>query len=521
MKYDDVVKSISTIPVLNRIASAYVVDHRNLNEKELRDNLIKVRAQYLDSENIENSYNNAMYEQESLNRRVLTQLIIEDVLLNAHGFILPIRETGEKVIAFEQMIIDRSNELDLISMAYGQKGNERHEQLILYKFVLEVAWEYQDTKSRDEANLLRKLRNRLKINEWKHRLIEAKLGKYPKPGNEIHKMDEIENVRKFLQSKGLIFSVRDDDNEDYDVIPEEIAEKLRKIIGIEIRPENYFQMLQYKKLRYKSFLRKALDSSGLGYSPYEKNEDLMDRVIRNIKPSILLGCSRVFSGLHTDDLYKWCNELGMFCSGTKQEKISRIIKYYDNLKIKKPEEDDRAQWYDFFETLAIRDYKNLRNNGIIVKDIETESKFEDATTFLFDNKLHHSPLKQPGVNRPDGLLSFKDMYIMWDCKSKESPGEVHLKEHIKQFHDYIENADRHVPIFLVIAPGFSLESEVEALQYSAKHIGRSILLITAKELKELAVEWSSQKNKRRDEPFPVGLFNRTGRYNRALLGKLF
>ncbi len=69
--------------------------------------------------------------------------------------------------------------------------------------------------------------------------------------------------------------------------------------------------------------------------------------------------------------------------------------------------------------------------------------------------MNHTPLNQPGSNKPDGLLSFKDMYIMWDNKSKESPHEVDLNSHLTQFHGYMQNSNKHVPIFLVIAPLFT------------------------------------------------------------------
>lgn len=110
------------------------------------------------------------------------------------------------------------------------------------------------------------------------------------------------------------------------------------------------------------------------------------------------------------------------------------------------------------------------------------------------------------------------MYVMWDNKSREAPGLVNLKDHIKQFHEYIENADKPVPIFLVIGPIFTDESELTAFKYTSENLNRNIVLITAEELKCLAEEWSSTENKRRDEPFPLGLLARTGRFNSKLLG---
>ena len=106
---------------------------------------------------------------------------------------------------------------------------------------------------------------------------------------------------------------------------------------------------------------------------------------------------------------------------------------------------------------------------------------------------------------------------MWDNKSKEEPGLVSLKEHIKQFHDYMEQSDKAVPIFFVIAPHFTEDSELSAVQYTSEHLDRNIVLITAGELKYLAEKWSSEENRRRDEPFPLGLLARSGRFNTKLL----
>ena len=149
-----------------------------------------------------------------------------------------------------------------------------------------------------------------------------------------------------------------------------------------------------------------------------------------------------------------------------------------------------------------------------------EHYFEEATQYLFEEMLNHNPLNQPGSNRPDGLISFKDMYLMWDNKSKEEPGLVNLKDHIKQFDGYMNNSDKPVPIFLVIAPDFTTESELLSITYSAKNINRSIVLITAAELKAIAEKWNCESNKRRDEPFPLGLFGNSGRFNQKIVDQL-
>jgi hypothetical protein len=155
---------------------------------------------------------------------------------------------------------------------------------------------------------------------------------------------------------------------------------------------------------------------------------------------------------------------------------------------------------------------------VIDKDLEIEAKFEEATRYLFAEKLKHTPLQQRGSHHPDGLLSLQSNYLMWDNKSKERP--VNLADHIGQFDAYMNQADKPVPVFLVIGPEFTEESEAAAVRYHARNFDRNFALITAGDLKLLAEEWSGEKKKNREEPFPLGLLASTGRFNRGRLGTL-
>ncbi len=518
MKFDNVVKSIGTIPDLRRIASAHVIDYRNLEENELRAALLKVKPQYLHFETVSSNLETAFFLHDSNQLRVLSQLMISEVLLNEDGYILKDSEMEEMVMAVEQKIVNTSNEVDISDLA-TRSNVQRRKDLELYYFVLKVAWEHNDTKSPDESNLLRKIRNRLNINEWDNRIFQSKLGKYPKPNNEIHTRGEIQEARRFLQGLGLLFSIRDDKGSDFDLIPEELAEVIKKSLGKEMKEPNYSILIRHKILCKKSYLQNALEKSNFPVNQGDNLDTLIEKVIKNIPPSVLIGGVAFRDGLSNKELHRWCMDIDQPVSGTKQERIDRIITYYDSLRQTDPKpEDERIVCYEMYEELAFRDYSLLRAHNLISKDLEIETKFEDATAYLFQHKLKHTPLKQAGTNRPDGLLSFKDMYVMWDNKSKEKPGLVNLKEHIKQFHEYMEKADKTVPIFFVIAPDFTEESELIAVQYTSNYLDRNIVLITAKELKDLAEEWSSKENKRRDEPFPMGLFARSGRYNAKLLG---
>ena len=521
MKFDDVVTVIGTITDLRRIAGAHVVDHKQLRDDELRAAIIKLKPQYLHRESVQANLNQILYKEEKKDYRVLSRLILIDVLLEQYGFSLPFAQTEEKVIAFEQSIVNRANETSLPDLAYGQKNPQRLENLKLYNFVLQVAWENQDSVSPDEANLLFNLRQRLNINERDHRTLEAKIMKYPKPGNQIHSRSEINQVRRHLQGLGLLFTVRQDEGTYIDIIPEELVSVLREILSIELRNESYRQLLNYRLFRRKSHLTEVLTRCGVAFGQNDTVNTLTDHVLRNVSPSQAIAGVSPKYGLNSDQLTVWCKELHINTSGSMEDRIKRIIVHFDQLRPSVPElSDKRVRWYEFYEQLAIRDYETLRAQHVIEKDIEIESKFEDATRYIFAEKLNHAPLQQEGTNHPDGLLSLESMFLMWDNKSKESPGLVNLKEHIAQFDGYMIKSDKPVPVFLVIAPGFTEESEGEAIRYHARHFDRNIVLITASELKNLAEEWVSENNRNREEPFPLGLLASTGRFSRKRLGKL-
>ncbi len=519
MNFDDTVDAVAKYYELHRIAGAHVVDHRRLNVDELREALHKVKPQYLHEDSIRSNLYQALFKEENTQLRVLSRLVLVDVLLNQFGFELSVSETEESVIAFEQMVVDRSNEIELTDLGCASNTSPRFHNLRLYEFVLEVAWQNNDDKSPDEVNLLRKLRERLGITEPDHQLMEAKLGKYPKLENTLHVRDEIDEARKFLQGLGLLFSIRRDDDVDVDLIPEEIAEMLRRLLNQQMRAEAYALMMGQRPVRKKAHLQSVLEKNGVEYGRYETLETLTRLVIDYVPAIQAISSNSPRYGLSNKQLSAWCKELGESVYGTTDEMVERIIRHFDRRRPVAVHEDDaRATWYDFYESLAAREYDVLRTQEVISKDLEIETKFEEATNYLFSEKLKHTPLKQPGSNHPDGLLSLGSYYLMWDNKSKESL--VNLRDHIAQFDGYMDNAEKPVPIFLVIGPSFTEESEFEAIRYRAQHFDRAITLITASELHELAEEWASPGNKRREEPFPLGMLGVNGRYSRVQLGKL-
>ena len=510
MKLAKVIESIGTTTELKRVASAYVIDYRNLTEPELREAVTKTGPQYYFDANVRATLDD-LFLSDDRTYRILSRMILTKVLLQKDDFMCPKRQTEDEIIAMEQAIINRSNE-DLM-----QRGSERTKWIELFQFVVDTAWQHNDEISPDEKNLIEKIRERLRITDREYQIIEAKLGKFPKPGNELHTRGEIEDARRSMQFNGVLFAIRDDDNTDYDIIPEEVAETIRRLLGIEMRRHGYKELLSHKYVRSKAYLLDMLAKSNVSVERAVTLEGLQEICMEQVAPSTVLGGISPRDGLDIGVLRKWCSELDLNVSGVKADVIKRIIGFYDGLlEREEAAGDERQQWYCYYEALAARHLDVLRSQQVIQKDLECEAKFEQATNYLFETKLNHTPLKLVGTNHADGALSFQDKVILWDNKSKETP--VSLKDHIRQFSGYIEASEREVACFFVIGPDFTPESNLLAMQYQVER-GTTIVLITAAELKEIAEDWSVKGDQKKEDPFPLGYLIQPGRLNRDLVPK--
>lgn len=506
MDFKTIVKNISTSNELKRIANAYVIDFRSLSKEELEEALIKTAPQYSHKENVEKTLELCLFH-DLRNVRTLAPIILKNVLLNKDDYKLESRRLNEEVIKFEQNIVNKSNEFTI------HNKHPRKDELDLFSFVLDTAWESEDSISKDEKNLIVKIQKKLGISEEEYMILESKLGKFPKKKNIIHNNEEIKEVKRELQRFGLLFKIRDVDGVDYDIIPIEIAKTLRDIYQIEIKRQGYIQLINNKRLRNKSYLLDIIEKSGINVSKYLTVDELKEIIMSNIKPSQLLGGFSARDGLSNDVIYDWVKEIGVSTSGTKDVRISKIIEYYDSFKekLEVKEDDERKLWFEFYEMLAERKTEELRLNQVIIKDLECEKKFEKATDYIFEVLLNNDPLGLVGTEHPDGILSFNDKLIMWDNKSKEV--EVDLKEHLDQFDRYIRSSEKQVASFIVIGPSFSERSVDEAMKYQLLN-DTVITLITAKQLKEMAIKW---KEKHGEEPFPLGYFKQPGMFNSKLI----
>lgn len=503
MKFNECIEKVSTFTDLKRFANEYVIDYKRLSFDELKTAVVKTAPQYSNEDNVR-SVVRAIELNSDRNIRVLFNIYIRSILLNCDDFMESVRNVEDKVIAYEQEVVDTANEFSL---------NEEVDNIEFYKYVVEAAWEENNDVSVDEQNLINKIKDKLGITEKHHQILEAQIGKFPTIGNILHTKDEISMVRRYFQNKGLIISVRDTNNVDYDIIPDEIAVVLRKIFNVDIKESSYVALLESKYVKSKSYLTDMLTKAKVLLPKYPKSAQLKELAIKNLTAHQLLGGFSAFDGLDKKTLSEWCSGLGLVAYGTKPELINRIIEYYDNIRqIQCTEEDERELLYHFYEELAGRKLADLRQQGVINKDLECEHKFEIATNYIFEKIFKIKPLIMSGTEHPDGMLSFNDKLIMWDNKSKET--DVSLAEHIKQFDRYIKNSAKPVSVFIVIGPSFTADSQKECAKYAMSN-DTIILLITASELKALAENWAKSHTTDK-EPLPLGIFKQNGRFNPEL-----
>lgn len=304
----------------------------------------------------------------------------------------------ESVRAYEQGIVDEATQDGAFKFSDTDK-------LGVYETVLEVALD-DDRITPDEFALLNRLRTRLGISRHETRLLEAKLGQFPKVGNELHSPEEFKEALKFLQKGGVVFYCNRAEGGSLAVIPEEIVPAVKRQLGYEMRPEA--QSLLHKNLATDQLrlvlLKQRLPLAG---SKSERSERLLRAGVRP---------SEVLAVLKNDDLGTLCRKLpGVNIAGSKQERIDRIIHYFSSLAVKESQESDdpRANFYLYFDEFAARDNQNLYQLGMIKHDRDMERGFEEGTRYLFEVKLGQTLIEMHGSDHADGGVEFPNGELLW------------------------------------------------------------------------------------------------------------
>lgn len=494
MKIQQAAECMSKI-YLHRVLDSYIKDSVKPDEEDARKRLIGDAELLANPENIEKRLQLSSI---SFDSKILTQFLIE-ILLGCEGYAAEESILVDEVIRIEESIVQEAASPDVFKFKSADSINT-------YQTVLEVALE-DNQISDDEKRLLYRLRQHLGLNIRDHHLIQAKLKKFPKAGNEVHSVKEIRSELNDLQKRGIIFYCNICSGKPQYLIPDEIAPGLKSILGIELGEQPYNLLLE--KLSRDS-LKTILESCSLPISG--KKEEQIQRIIKaDILPSQALSC------LSNDDLYGFCKSLpGVNVSGAKPTRIQNIIEHFDKLRTVSFTEDvdPREKYYNYYVELAKRDRQNLLTNNIIQKDRNMESAFEEATRYIFEEKLGLELLHMDGSEHPDGLLEFgkpKEL-LMWDTKSKEKIYGF-PNDHFNQFRRYIHNSlqysDKRVTCFLVIAPEISGKCLENAYRLKgASGCDSDVALISAEDLKWIAENWRGYVTKAKT--FDLNVLNHTG-----------
>lgn len=488
MKVAEAVKHM-TVAYLRRIVDSFTKDFPQPDEERAREIIVQNVDELTDSERIEQTLRVA---DRSYSTRILQHNILEALLNKTDR-----RATEEEVVtdvrSLEKAILEEA-EAPEESLSY-----EDEENLNILRSVLDVAVE-DDQVSPEELGLIHRLRRKLGVQERSKQILLAQLNHFPRAGNEIHSPSELSDALAELQKLGVVFYCNHLDGGLY-LIPEEIVPGVKDALGIELSERPLRLLLQNLTTRQLSTILQGHGLPGGGLK-----EERIERVIRaGIPPSEAL------EELTHAELYEVLDGLaGAKVSGTKEERIQRIIDYFQNLVIKEvPEQASPAEtYYEYLVELAERDRESLLANDVISKDRDMDAAFEEGTSWLFQKRLRLDLMEMTGSDHPDGMLELPNGdLLMWDTKSKEGAYSF-PRSHLKQFKRYIRDSARRVSCFLIIVPAVDdgSDTKAELLKSESGH-DTDVGLVTAEDLKWLGENWHDYGS---SADFDPEVFNATG-----------
>lgn len=498
MRIEEAVECMSKI-YLHRVLDSYIKDTVKPAEETSRERIVADREILFDPKNIAERMR---FTGVSFDAKALAFFLLE-ALLAAESYQLDEQAIIGQVIEYEKKIIEEASNPDVFK--YKDSTSIR-----TYETVLDVALE-DAIISDDEKKLLGRLRTHLGLSLRDHLLIQARLKKFPKAGNEIHTEKEVKNGLLDLQRRGVVFYCNKCVGGTVYLMPEEIVPGIKKVVDMELSADAYKLMLE--KLSVDA-LRQILDANKLPTSG-NKNEKIQRIQQVDIQPTNALNV------LSTDELYELCKKLpGVNVSGSKAKRVENIINHFDKLRIVQcgDSSDKREKYYEYYVELATRDRENLLTNKVINKDRDMDSAFEEATRYLFEKKLGLVLEPMSGSEHPDGIVKFpkSNELFMWDNKSKETKYEF-PNGHFDQFRRYILDSTPRVNCFMVIAPEISEKAEGNAYRLKTKsRSDTDISLINADDLKWVAENWKTFSP---NGEFSLDVFNFTGILNRSGLKK--
>ena len=127
-----------------------------------------------------------------------------------------------------------------------------------------------------------------------------------------------------------MLTYREADGSDHDVIPDEMIDGVKQAFGISMRRHGYKELVNYKAVRKKPYLEGVLAKGDVVLARKGLNVgELQALCVEHLPPETLLGGTSPRDGLDNTELEGWLRDIGQQTSGTKMERISRIISHGD------------------------------------------------------------------------------------------------------------------------------------------------------------------------------------------------
>lgn len=494
MKVSEAVQHM-TKAYLQRIIDSFTRDFPKTDEERAREIIVKNAEELTDPARTADM----LRFEAPYGERILQSYILEG-LINRPEHRATEEELVQEVLALEEEILAAAEDPDALRYEDGRA-------IEVLGAVLEVAIE-DEKVTPTEFHLIRRLREKLGLRERAMRILLARLEHFPRSGNRPHRPSEFKDTLTELQRRGIVFYLNRLDGGVY-LIPDEIVGGVKAALGVEVTRRGWFLLLGSLTNEHLSTI---LGAAGL--PRYGTKEERVDRVTKaDVRPGAAL------HSLSNQDLYDVCKSLpGAKVSGTKEEKIARLLDYFDSLVVKDvPQEATPGElYYQYLAELAKRDRESLLANGVISKDRQMDDAFEEGTRYLFEAKLGLDLRSMEGSDHCDGCMEFGrsgDLF-MWDNKSRESV-YTFPPSHARQFKRYIRDAGSRVSCFLVIAPEIGGAAARQAAKLKVESgTDTDVALISAEDLKWVAEVWLA---KGLGKPFDLEVFNVTGVLDRPLL----
>ncbi|MEJ2637262.1 MAG: DUF2791 family P-loop domain-containing protein [Calditrichia bacterium] len=255
------------------------------------------------------------------------------------------------VEGFQELVLSTTKEMTQRADTGSGLSNGKNYQL--YINVLKNAWESDNEIDRSEAQLLEALRSELGIWTREHLLLEH----HPQVRKLWDSPDAYISARNYLLLTGLILTF-----ENNYAIADEVAVQIRRSWGMDLERSSYARLLNLLK---NDQLHTVLDQTYLQLSGTK--EERIQRIIDALIPPV-----EVLNYFQAEELRDFCRNIGIQVSGKKSELISNIIDHFDrgdDLNIEAKEEktsplpevaEQRILSQDIFEKLL----QNLTNDQL-------------------------------------------------------------------------------------------------------------------------------------------------------------